>query len=397
MTQRRIPPVLASLLAAAIVAWGAVACSPAQVDGGETVVPTAPPPSVPTGVPEDLAELWEVWETLQKDYVDPDTLDKEALTRGAIQGMLEALDDPYTAYVAPGHFEMQLEELEGSFEGIGIIVAERNERIVVVAPIHGSPAERAGLRAGDVLLAVDGLSTDGLDLGEVTDLIRGRSGTTVVLRVAPSDLAQTQEITIERTIVVVPSVTTEMLPGDIAHVTLASFASRTDEDLRQELEALRISGVSGIVLDLRNNPGGLVDTAIAVASEFLDGGVVHYEVGRSDEEVPREVRPGGLALDVPVTVLVNRGSASASEIVAGAMQARGRALVVGEKTFGKGSVTLLVRLSSGAGLYVTNTRWLTPDKEPIEGVGLTPDVTVTDDPATPEDEALLRAAGLLRR
>ena len=359
---------------------------------------SAAAPELPEAVPEDLRELWEVWEALQEDYVAPELLDPTVLSRGAISGMLEALNDPYTHFINPDRYEMQIAELEGVFEGIGAVVATRDGRIVIVSPIRGSPAERAGLRPGAIILAVDGESTEGMTLTQVVDRIRGESGSTVVLRIAPEPDGAPEEISIVRGTITVPTIAVEAVAGGrVAHITLASFTSQTDEDLRQTLENLDMSTLVGIVLDLRNNPGGLVDTAIGVVSEFVNEGVALYEVDRLGNETAREVSGDGVAFDVPMVVLVNAGSASASEIVAGALQARGRATLIGETTFGKGSVTLLKRLSTSAGLFVTSARWLTPDRELVEGIGLTPDVTVVDDPLTEADEALTRAVNVLLR
>lgn len=362
--------------------------------GATQEVPTPGP--LPNEVPEEFRELWEVWRTLQQDYVDLKALDPKTFARGAISGGLKALDDPYTAYIPVDHYQLQLDELDGSFEGIGAVVNQRDQRIVIVAPLRNSPAERAGIRAGDALLAIDSVPTEGMSSSDAASRIRGKSGTTVTLRVSTGS-ALPRDVAIERAVIIVPTVTVNRLEGGAVHISLASFGRRTDDDLRRTLAGLDLDETTGIVLDLRNNPGGLLDTAVAVASQFLEDGLVLYEVDRDGAESSQPVRPPGSATNEPLVVLVNRGSASASEVVAGALQARGRAVLVGEKTFGKGSVNVLRRLSSGAGLYVTTARWLTPDRRPIEGIGLQPEVVVQDDEGTSEDEQLLTAVLELKK
>lgn len=351
---------------------------------------------LPREVPEDLREVWEVWQILQTDYVAEERLDAATLSRGAIEGLLEALDDPYTHFVDQDQYEMQIADLEGTFEGIGAIVGMRDGQPIIVSPIRGTPAESAGLRSGDVIVAVDGESVEGLALSDVVDRIRGEAGTTVVLSITPIQSGTQREVSVVRGAITVPTVTVDVLDGEIAWIILASFTSQTDEDLRHELEGLDFDDISGIVLDLRNNPGGLVDTAVGVVDEFLDGGTIFYEVKRSNAETEFSASDDGAALDVSMVVLINAGSASASEIVSGALQAHGRATLIGETTFGKGSVTTLKELSTGSGFFVTSARWITPDRQPIEGIGLTPDVFVGDDLETEADEVLEQAIEILQ-
>lgn len=351
---------------------------------------------LPKEVPEDLREVWEVWEILQSDYVTEERLDAATLSRGAIKGLLEALDDPYTHFVDQDQYEMQIADLEGTFEGIGAIVGMRDGKPVIISPIRGTPAESAGLHSGDVIVAIDGESVEDMTLSDVVDRIRGEADTAVVLSIIPAQNGTQREVSVVRGAITVPTVTVDVLDGEIAWVILASFTSQTDEDLKRELEALDSDDISGIVLDLRNNPGGLVDTAVGVVNEFLDEGTIFYEVKRSDAETEFSASDGGTALDIPMVVLVNPGSASASEIVSGALQAHDRATLIGETTFGKGSVTTLKELSTGAGFFVTSARWVTPDRQLIEGIGLTPDVFAVDDPDTEADEVLEQAIELLQ-
>ncbi|MDA1097250.1 MAG: S41 family peptidase, partial [Chloroflexi bacterium] len=378
--------IAAIIVAAAILSCGFGASGPSDIPSTSPVAP------LPEGVPEDFHELWEVWSLLQDQYIDPERLNTADMPRGAIAGLLRALGDPYTAFNEPDAYQRQLDSLDGTFEGIGAIVGVRDERIVIVSPIRGGPAERAGLRAGDEVLAVDDVSVSGLTLSQVVARVRGPLGTTVEMLIRREGVSLPAPIVIVREAISVPTVEVELVRDGVAWIRLSGFAKQTDEDLLGQLRALDLSETR-IILDLRNNPGGLVDTAIGVATEFLaDDAIVFLERDRSGTETPRYARGNAVAAQVPMVVLVNRGTASASEIVAGALQTNQRAVLIGETTFGKGSVTALRTLSTGSGLTVTSARWLTPDGQLIEALGLTPDIDAVDDPTTAEsDEALERA------
>ena len=378
-------------IAAVIVAAASFSCSFGE--SGSTEFPAAPPAApLPKGVPEDFRELWEVWSLLQDQYIDPERLNTAETPRGAIAGLLRALGDPYTAFNEPDAYQRQLDSLDASFEGIGAIVGIRDERVVIVSPIRGGPAERAGLRAGDEILSVDDESVDGMTLSQVVARVRGPRDTDVELLIRRDGSSLPAPIVIVREAISLPTVEVKLLRDGIAWIRLSSFAKQTDEDLVSQLKALDLSETR-IILDIRNNPGGLVDTAIGVATAFLaDDAIVFLERDRSGTETPHFTRGNAVAAQASMVVLVNRGSASASEIVAGALRTNRRAVLIGEPTFGKGSVTTLRTLSTGSGLTVTSARWLTPDGQLIEGLGLTPDIYAMDDPATPDlDEALERA------
>jgi carboxyl-terminal processing protease len=289
--------------------------------------------------------------------------------------MLEALGDPYTAYI--DSLELELSDLEGSFEGIGALVSMENDELTVVSPIEGGPAERQGVRAGDKILEVDGESTSDMSLTQAIFKIRGPAGTTVVLLILHDGETDPVEIEIVREEIRLDSVYLDMLPDDIAVIKITHFTGNTAREFTAALEEAFENNLSGIVLDLRGNPGGYLHVVVDIADELLDGGIILYE---ADDEgnifKDYEASAGGLAIDVPLVVLVNEGSASGSEVLAGAIQDRDRGLLIGTKTYGKGSVNVLLSLSDGSGLYVTNARWLTPDKRLIEGMGLTPDIEV---------------------
>lgn len=329
-----------------------------------------------TGLPEEFNALGEVWQSLERYYVNKDALDAEELSEGAIRGLLKALDDPHTSYLDAETYEMEWSAYEGSFEGVGAVITMKDGELTVVSPIAGGPAEEQGVRAGDKILEIDGEPTSGMNLTEAVLKIRGPQGTEVTLLILHQGETTPVEIEIIREEVKLDSIYLEMLPEGIAHIQITHFSERTHEELVAVLNDAIDNGAEGIILDLRNNPGGYLHVAVDVASEFLDGGTVVYQQdseGRLDE-LP--ATPGGLAKDLPLVLLVNEWSASGSEVLAGAIQDRGRANLVGNVTYGKGSINIVRELSDGSALYVTTARWLTPDGSLIEGIGLTPDFEV---------------------
>jgi len=332
-------------------------------------------PRATSEFPEELHAIEEVWWLLSEDYVNNDALDPEKLSRGAIEGMLEALDDPYTSYFES--YDLVSGNLEGSFEGIGAIITLEDGELTVVSPIAGGPAERQGIRAGDKILEIDGETTSGMSLMEAVLKVRGELDTTVILLILHQNENTPVTIDIVREKITIDSVYLDMLPDNIAHIQITRFADKTSDELTTALSDAIQSGAWGIILDLRGNPGGYLDVTVDVASEFLDGGIVLYEADEAGNIIKEwTAKSGGLAIDLPIVVLVDGGSASGSEVLAGALQDRGRATLIGTETFGKGSVNVVRKLSDGSALVVTTARWLTPDHHMIEGVGLTPDMEV---------------------
>ncbi len=324
-------------------------------------------------LPPEFKLVDEAWKQLSEDYIDKDKLDPTKLSQGAVKGMVEALDDPYSAYVDPKAKELEMSSLEGKFEGIGAVVSIKDKQLTVVSPIVGSPAEKAGIKAGDKILEIDGESTSKMTLTEATLKIRGARDTSVTLLILHEGESEPVEIKVVRSEIKVESVTFEMR-GDIAYVRITQFAKSTGGELQGVLEDAIGKGAKGVILDLRNNPGGVLNAAADVASQFLAMGLVAKVVDDEGRESTVPVKRGGVATQLPLIVLVNKGSASASEIVAGALQDYGRAKLAGSQTFGKGSVQLVRDLSDGSSLHITAYRWLTPLGRPIDGVGLTPDV-----------------------
>jgi carboxyl-terminal processing protease len=320
---------------------------------------------------KDLGIIGQTWNIIFQDYVDRDRLDADVLAQGAIRGMVEALDDPYTAYLDPVAYELSLKSYEGRFEGIGAYVAVEDEQIVIIAPIADSPADKAGIRAGDVILEVDGTSTSGMSLVEAVLRVQGPKGTVVTLLILHEGETEPELIEIVRAEIKLPSIRFEMRE-DIAYINITHFSERTAGELSPVLEEVN-QQASGIILDLRSNPGGLLEAVVDVAGFFLDEGVVIDVVDNEGGHATSSVRPGAVATDLSLVVLVDEYSASGSEVLAGALQDYGRATVAGTKTFGKGSVNILRQLEDGSGLYITNARWLTPNGRMIEGEGLYPD------------------------
>ncbi len=326
--------------------------------------------------------LKEAEEVLQRSYVEPDRLDYTELERGAIRGMLQALDDPYTSYLDPEGYQSELESLEGKFEGIGAYVTMREGALLVIAPIPDTPAERAGILPGDRIIEVDGEPIAELNLNEAILLIRGPKGTQVELLILHEGDAEAVTVTITRA--EVPVVTVEHhMEGEMGYIQVFHFTRRTPEEFTEALTAVMAEGALGLVLDLRSNPGGLLTAVVDMADELLDEGLVLIEVDNQGRRREWRSHDGGLATQLPVVALVNRFSASGSEVLSGALQDRGRATVMGEVTFGKGSVNTIHQLSDGSAIYLTSARWLTPLGRPIEGKGLTPDVVFEP----PEEEA----------
>lgn len=325
------------------------------------------------GARPGVGTVEEAWNIIFRDYVEPGRLNADKLREGAIRGMVEALDDPYTTYLTPRAYQLSQSELQGSFDGIGATVGIRDKNLTIIAPLPSSPAFRAGIKPGDRILEIDGRSTEGMGVEEAVSLIRGPRGTPVMLLILHDAETEPEEIEIVRAEIKLTSVFLEM-KGDIAHVTITHFNDRTDEELIPVLSDVNRQNAAGIVLDLRSNPGGLLDEVVDVASHFLKDGVVVYVVNNQGKKTSDMVKPAPVTTDLPLVVLTDNFSASGSEVLAGALQDRGRATIAGTRTFGKGSVNQLNRLSNGAGLYITIARWLTPNGRLIEGEGIVPDI-----------------------
>jgi len=324
---------------------------------------------------ERLKVFTEVLSLIQANYVD-ETKPRD-LIYGGIKGMLETLD-PHSSFLSPDIFKEMQVETQGSFGGLGIEITVKDRQLTVVAPIEGTPADRAGLHPGDRIVKIDGNPTKDMTLIEAVKKLRGPKGTSVTLTILREESPGPFELTLVREVIEVKSVRAKDLGDGIAYIRIASFQERTGKDLLKAIEQFQKNGISALVLDLRNDPGGLLNQAVQVSDLFLDKGqLIVYTEGRiKNQDLRFSAEHGAQVPKVPMVVLVNGGSASASEIVAGAMQDWKRALVLGTKTFGKGSVQTVIPLSDGSGLRLTTAKYYTPKGRSIHGTGIVPDIIV---------------------
>jgi carboxyl-terminal processing protease len=325
---------------------------------------------------EDLFKpFWEAWQIVHNEYLVQPLAD-EKMMQGAIRGMMDSLGDPHSAYMDPVEYEQASIPLEG-YSGIGAYVNTEGDFLTITKPMKGSPAEAADLRAGDQIIAIDGEDMTGVLPELARQKVLGPADTQVVLTIRREGVEQPFDVTITRTQITIPSTEYRMLDNNIAYIRLNAFSNTTGDELRAAVKELLAQNPKGLILDLRYNAGGYLDAAIQVGSEFLPDGVVAYEEYGNGSRDTLNVTGDGIATQIPMVVLVNEWSASASELVAGALQDRGRAQLVGVTTYGKGTVQNWIALSDNEGaIRVTIARWLTPDGSNVTGTGLTPDVEV---------------------
>jgi len=334
---------------------------------------------------EDLKVFTDVIGLIQKDYVE-ETKSKD-LIQGAIKGMLETLD-PHSAYMPPAMFKEMQEETKGRFEGLGIEITLKDGILTVVSPIEGTPAFRAGVLAGDQIIKIDGETTKNFTLVDSVKRLRGPRGTKVTITIMREGLPKPKDFTLVREVIPVRSVRHELLEKTYGYVRISQFQEKTDGDFEKAMKALEEESkgaLKGLVLDLRNNPGGLLDQAVKISDRFIDSGIIVSIDGRREEAKQKwPAHPDGTATRYPLIVLVNGGSASGAEIVAGAIQDHGRGILVGTQTFGKGSVQTIIPLKDGSGLRLTTARYYTPSGRSIQAKGIVPDIIVK--PSRPEEE-----------
>ncbi|MEJ2736828.1 MAG: S41 family peptidase, partial [Anaerolineae bacterium] len=337
-----------------------------------------PPDNVPADATPSFQLMAEAWNIINQSYVDRPAVQAQALTYGAVGGMVDALGDTgHSRFLSPEMVQAQHDFTNGQFEGIGAYVEMKDGHVVIVAPMDGSPAQQAGLQPGDVILKVDGEDVVGLPIDQVVGRILGPAGTSVTLTILTPETGQSREVTLVRAQIALQNLFWQQLPGtQIAHVRIVAFSKGVTDDLRQALGEIQQSGLTGIILDLRSNPGGLLSEAVGTASQFLVTGNVLLEKDAQGEITPVAVQEGGLAPTLPLVVLTDAGTASASEIVSGALQDAGRALLVGETTFGTGTVLNEFDLSDGSSLLLATEEWLTPEGRLIWHHGIVPDVQV---------------------
>lgn len=316
----------------------------------------------------DFSLFWDAWDKLTENYNGE--LDSDKMLQGAISGMISTIGDPYTMYLTPEQMKLLDEELQGSFEGIGIEIGLRDNQILIIAPIDDTPAKKADLRANDKILEIDSKSTEGMTMDQAVSMIKGAKNTEVNLKILRGE--ETLQKTILRDTIVIKSVKAE-IKNDYGYLKINTFGEDTANEVKNALEDFKSKNVKGYIVDVRGNPGGYLDSAVDIASYFIDSGIVLWEKEKQKEKAVNTTNKK--IVDKPIMVLIDKGSASASEIFAGALRDRARITLVGEKSFGKGSVQSIESLKSGS-LKITIAQWLTPDKTVINNVGLTPDINV---------------------
>jgi len=343
-----------------------------------------------------LDTFWEVWRLVDRDFLGP-LPSGQARVYGAIHGSLATLNDPYTVFVEPQSHQREKEDLQGSFGGIGVTMRRNEQRDLVLSPMPDSPAIRTGVLEGDILVAVDSKPISAtMSFDDIAALVRGKVGTKVTISVRRSGSDALLSFTITREIINTPSVAYHILDNapQIGYIVINRFTERSGEEVQKAAQELEQKGARQMILDLRDNGGGLLTAAIDVSSQFLSDGVVLYEQEKGKPERTFRTTPGGVAVNMPLIILVNYGTASASEIVAGALRDNNRAILIGDQTYGKGSVQHIYDLGDGSSLHVTAAEWFTPDRHQLTGHGLVPDVIVSrsnDDIAAGRDPQLDRA------
>jgi len=344
---------------------------------------------------QGLSNFTRVLDLIERNYVD--NVDTEKLAISAIEGMLKTLD-PYSAYLTPERYKELEIGTSGEFGGVGIEISGENDILTVITPIEGSPAAKAGIKPGDLIIAIDGKSTQGLSVDEAVKSLRGPKGSTVKITIQSQGDKNPREVVLVRDIIYVKSVNSKLIDGRIGYIKLSQFQEKTSEELVKAIEALESgnkSQLNGLILDLRNNPGGLLTQAVEVADEFIDEGLIVSVKGRvEDQSTEYYATKKDNTRGYPIVVLVNKGSASASEVVAEALQDKKRAIILGTKTFGKGSVQSIIKLDDGSGLKLTTAKFYAPSGRSINQVGVIPDVIVEDSQG--KDLQLERAKELIK-
>ena len=348
----------------------------------------------------DFSLFWDAWRIIEKKYVNRDDLDRQNMIYGAIAGLLKSLDDPYSVFMEPEESKKFIDDMGGSFEGIGAEVGIRKGVLTIIAPLEGMPAQKAGLKAGDKVLEIDDTLTADLTLDEAVSLIRGQKDTEVVLLIMREEWEEVKEIKIIRDTIKIPIIKLEIKEDNIAYIQFYHFTENASREFSKVVQEALSSQVKGIVLDLRNNPGGYLETSVDIASWFLPSGevVVIEDFGNGQDNKYRSKGYGYLE-DIPTVILINQGSASASEILAGALRDIKGIQIVGQKSFGKGSVQQLEKLKGGASIKITVAKWLTPTGLSICEEGITPDIEVElteEDISEMRDPQLNKALELLK-
>ncbi len=356
------------------VAAAVIALTPLSISAKEKEVKTGFMNNV-----KELKEISDIMDIIQENFVGDKKLDKTILMQGAVKGMMETLDDPHSNYFSKDGMEDLEGKIKGEYSGVGMIIRKSaGEPVMVELLIEGTPAFKAGIRPKDKLMAIDGKQTYNMDLEEASKMLKGKSGTKVKVQIYRETEKKSKEITLKRETIKLENVSSKMLPNKIGYIKLTQFGDDVDVQVAKSLEKLQSEGMKGLIFDLRNNPGGRIDQALKICSMFIPEGVIVSERPKNGPET-FNMREGKYYGDFPLVVLINEGSASASEIVAGAVRDYKRGKLVGEKSFGKGSVQVLLPLPDGDGIKLTIAKYYTPKGENIHGKGITPDIVVEED------------------
>ncbi len=329
----------------------------------------------------DFKLFWETWNLVSQKYIDKKAIDPQKMYFGAITGMVAALGDPYTVFLPPESQKNTKEQLGGSFEGVGMQLGyNKDKRLVVIAPLKDTPAEKAGIKAGDIILSINKNEVTNISLPDAVSMIRGPKGSSVAISLFRENEDKPRDVSLKRDTIIVKTVDLKMKETksgkQVAYIRLSGFGEKTNTEWNETINEVLSSSPQGIVVDVRNNPGGFLQSATYIASEFVDSGpLVLQEDAKGTREEIKVVRNGKM-LKMPLVVMINKGSASASEILAGALQDKKRAIIVGEQSFGKGTIQTTEDLPQGTGIHITTAKWLTPLGRWVHGVGLTPDVKI---------------------
>ena len=362
---------------------------------GKSSCPALPPADA------DMTLFWQTWHTLEQKYVDKSKIDHQKMVYGAISGMVSALGDPYTTFFTPSDSKKFLEDTAGAFEGVGMEIGIKQNQLQVVTPLENSPAKKAGIRAGDLIIKINNKATSGMSTDEAVDLIRGAKGTEVTLTLYREEWKETRDFKLTRDVIQVPSLKWEIKNGDVAYIQLYQFTEKASNDFKAAAVDIINSPAKRIVLDVRNNPGGYLSVSQDIAGWFLKKGqvVTHEESSNKDDNVDYLSEGPSLLEKYPTVVLINEGSASASEILAGALRDNRGIKLIGKKSFGKGSVQQFMPFGDGSSLKVTVAKWYTPKGDQISEKGLNPDVEVAktiDDEDKGKDPQLDKAIEIVK-